>query len=106
MGEDVECSRCGEYPGFPVDDLRERNDALALQAAEWEGKYAAVSEMNAALKARLEQRVAELQITLCKIEELRGELAARDAEIAAWLNNYDPQLADAIEAGSYRGDGG
>lgn len=35
-----------------ITSLRERNDALALQADEWEGKYAFVSELLADLKAR------------------------------------------------------
>lgn len=35
--------------------LRERADALALQADEWEGKYAIVSEMNETLRAEVER---------------------------------------------------
>jgi hypothetical protein len=45
------------------------------------------------------------------IESLRAELAARDAEIAAWLRgayaagaSLDPQLATAIASGQYRKD--
>lgn len=41
-----------------IERLRERSDALALQADEWEGKYAIVSDMN---------------------ERLRLDLAAKDA---------------------------
>ncbi len=41
--------------------LKERADALALQADEWEGKYAIVSEQNAALKARVEALEEELR---------------------------------------------
>lgn len=38
-----------------AEALRERADALALQADEWEGKYAAVSEMNAQLRGEVER---------------------------------------------------
>ena len=36
-----------------IATLRERADALALQADEWEGKYAIVSQQNATLRAEL-----------------------------------------------------
>jgi hypothetical protein len=59
--------------------LVERNDALALQADEWEGKYAAVSEMNAALVARVERAddaLTEAEDTLVE-HYMRGDSAMR-----------------------------
>ena len=38
-----------------AEALKERADALARQADEWEGKYAAVSEMNAQLRGEVER---------------------------------------------------
>jgi len=41
-----------------IEALTERADALALQADEWEGKYAIVSEQNAKLSAERDRLAA------------------------------------------------
>lgn len=97
-----------------MDDLKERADALALQADEWEGKYAIASDM-------LAQRNSELHCALARIDEVKAQLAEARGEpdrIVAWLRNEDnagdwprewgvnriEQIATAIAARAYAGE--
>lgn len=80
-----------------IATLRERADALALQADEWEGKYAIVSDMNARLMKRLEVvdgvswesgdgiacRDETIRLQDQRINRFLAEIATLRAELAA-----------------------
>lgn len=62
-----------------IQSLTERNDALALQADEWEGKYVIVSEMNKSLTAERDgwnTMVRDMSL------EIGRRLGERDAALA------------------------